>query len=238
MQANVCKASDRLTAVRTLFKNKGAKDDDLKTEKHDSAENLVVTVKGKSSETIIVGAHYDRVELGCGAIDNWTGIVILANLYKSLKDANPEKTIVFVAFDKKESGLDGSIGMAKSIPKETRNQYCSMVNFESFGFNPPQVLSNTSSPKLIKFARELAGEVQMPFTAANITEMPETDSSSFMNKGVPALTFHGLSVRWADYLHKSRDILENVNPQSVLVGYRFGLLYLQRLDSKPCDSFR
>src|SRR5215216_7323703 len=66
MQMHVCKDGDRLEALKTLFKKRGAADEDLKLEKFDNVENLVVSKKGKTDETIIVGAHYDKVVEGCG----------------------------------------------------------------------------------------------------------------------------------------------------------------------------
>ena len=237
MLLHVCKNGDRLEAVKGLFKKMGAVDADLKVDKFDSVENLVIVKKGKTEEMIVVGAHYDKVSNGCGAIDNWTGIVILANLFQSILNVPTDKTIVFVAFGKEELGLIGATAMAKSIPKEKRWQYCSMINFDSFGFTYPQVLSNSSSSKMTAFAKELALEVKMSFREASVSGA-DADSSAFLSKEIPAITFHGLSSNWSQYLHSTRDKLENVNHKSVLVGYNFAELYLTRLDLKPCNAFR
>jgi len=238
MQMHVCKNDERFEAVKNLFKKMGASDNDLKVENFDKVQNLTVTKKGKTNETIIVGAHYDKVNEGCGAIDNWTGLVIVANLYGTLRQYQTEKTYIFVAFGNEEKGLVGSEAMAKSIPKENRPQYCSMVNFDSFGFNYPQVLSNASSPKMTKFAKDLAKEVNMPFSEASLAGTADADSTSFVSKNIPAITFHGLSNKWLEYLHSSKDKIENVKPESVLVGYKFGYLFLTRLDQGTCDMFR
>jgi Zn-dependent M28 family amino/carboxypeptidase len=238
MLLHVCKNGDRLEAVKNLFRIRGATDDQIKVEKFDNVENLVVSKSGKTQETVIVGAHYDKVDDGCGAADNWTGLVIIANLFASLRNTETEKTIVFVAFGKEEQGLVGSHAMAKSIPKEKRLQYCSMINFDSFGFSYPQVLSNSSNSRMTKFAKELAAEVKMPFAEVSLAGVADADSTSFLNKDIPAITFHGLSSKWAEYLHSSKDKLENVNYQSVLVGYNFAALYLSKVDAKPCNAFR
>src|SRR4051794_11258662 len=79
-----CKNADRLEAVKKLFTQAGASDADMAVQKLDSVKNLVVTKKGKTDETVIVSAHYDKVDEGCGAIDNWTGIVIIENLYRTM----------------------------------------------------------------------------------------------------------------------------------------------------------
>lgn len=237
LQMDVCKNDERLESVKKIFKKMGAAEDEIKTEKFDNVDNIVITKKGKTDEIVIVGAHYDKVADGCGAIDNWTGIVILANLYATLRDSQTDKTYIFVAFGKEEKGLIGSNAMARAIPKDKRFQYCAMINFDSFGFNYPQVLSNTSNSKMTKAAKDLAAEVKMPFSEASL-EGVDADSSSFLDKDIPAITFHGLSNNWKEYLHSSKDKLENVNSQSVLVGYRFGALYLTKIGTTPCNAFR
>ncbi len=233
-----CKNVDRLESVKKLFALKGAKADNIKIDNLKKVENLVVTKKGKTSDMIVIGAHFDKTADGCGAIDNWTGIVILANLYATFQSVATDKTFVFVAFGREEEGLVGSRAMANGIPKENRTQYCAMVNFDSFGLHYPQVLSNASSSRMMLFAKELASEAKMPVREVSLAGVADADSSSFLNKEIPAITFHGLSNKWSEILHSSKDKLELINSQNVLAGYQFGALYLNRLDPKPCSAFR
>jgi Zn-dependent M28 family amino/carboxypeptidase len=173
----------------------------MEVQKFKDINNLVVTKKGKTADTVIVSAHYDKVKEGCGAIDNWTGVVIISDLYRRMQGAETNKTYLFVAFDKEEAGLLGSEAMAKAIPKETRASYCSNINLDSFGFSYPQVLDNSSSPKMIEMAKSVADEVKMPFTHASLEGVADADSSSFKSREIPAITFHGLSNEWQKYLH-------------------------------------
>ena len=82
-----CEDDDRFDAVRALFKRFGATDAELRVDQHGKIRNLVVAVPGSGEGTVVVGAHYDKTKEGCGAIDNWTGIVILAHLYRSVRAA-------------------------------------------------------------------------------------------------------------------------------------------------------
>ena len=234
---NFFKNSDRIEAVKKLFIKIGAPEADLKVEKINDVENLLVVHKGKTEETVILGAHYDKVSDGCGALDNWTGIVVLANLYRTIKDFDTQKTYVFAAFGKEELGLIGSDEMARAIPKEKRANYCAMVNFDSFGLAYPQVMTNISDTKLIDLAKEVAGEMKLPFAQARI-ENASSDSESFRKQKIPAIGFHGLTDKWRDYLHTTKDKVENVNSQSVYIGYRFALNYLVKIDAKGCGEFR
>ncbi len=87
-------------------------------------------------------------------------------------------------------------------------------------------------------ANELANEMKLPFASASLSGTADTDSTSFIHKNIPAITFHGLSDKWQEYLHGSKDKLENLNSQSVYIGYRYVLNYAAKLDSADCGIFR
>jgi hypothetical protein len=238
MELGPCKGSkERREAVKKLFLKMGAAESEIVFEKLDEVENVVVLKKGKTEETVVVGAHFDKAGAGCGIIDNWTGIVILTNLYRTMRDLTTQKTYKFVAFDKEELGLLGSAAMAEAIPKERRAGYCAMVNFDSFGLSYPQALGNISSESLINLAKEVSEEMKLPFSKAGI-ELSASDSESFRIRNIPAIGLHGLNNQWKDYLHTQNDSLSRVNPQSVYLGYRHGLVLLSKVENKPCDEFR
>lgn len=237
VQLAPCKSSDRLENVKKLFQKVGANDEYFSTEKFKDGENLVLTLKGSTDEIIYVGAHYDKVDEGCGAIDNWTGITIIAHLYKTLSTYSPKKTYIFVAFDKEEAGLLGSKALVKTITKEKLPKVCSMVNVDSFGFAAPQVADNMSNGKMLKSAKELAKQMKFPFSDAAIAGA-DADSSSFLDRKIPAITFHGLSSNWQKYLHSSNDKISNVDIKSVYFGYRFVLAFIGKIDADNCDEFK
>ena len=232
-----CKSEERLEAVKKLFAKMGANEADISTEKFKDGENLVVRKKGNSDETVIVSAHYDKVKDGCGAIDNWTGIVIIANLYRTLSQFSTEKSYTFVAFDKEEAGLLGSKAMVKAIPKENYPKFCSVINIDSFGFTVPQSPRNMANSKMVKLAKDTAKEMQIDFADAAIGDA-DADSSPFLDKKIPAITFDGLSDNWKKFLHTANDKVENVNPTSVFIGYRFILNYLTKIDASDCGTFK
>jgi Zn-dependent M28 family amino/carboxypeptidase len=232
-----CKSTERLEGVKKLFVTKGAKEKDISTEKFGKGENLIVKFKGKTDETIIVGAHYDKVDVGCGAIDNWTGLVIMAHLYKTISQYEVDKSYIFVAFDQEENGLLGSKAMVKTIPKENYSKYCAMVNIDSFGFTAPQAADNMSDLGMVRLAKKVAEAKKFPFNHAVISRA-DSDSSSFLAKNIPSITFHGLAPNWRTFLHGSNDKLENIEARSVYVGYRFIFEYLTELEITGCRNFQ
>jgi hypothetical protein len=88
-----CSNDDRLAAAVALFERLGAKRHEISVEDLGVAKNVVVTVPGTSahasSERIVIGAHFDKVAAGCGAFDNWTGMVAIAHMYGTVKNLKP-----------------------------------------------------------------------------------------------------------------------------------------------------
>jgi Zn-dependent M28 family amino/carboxypeptidase len=232
-----CKDTERLEGVKALFIKMGAPSESILVDKSNGVENVVVRIPGKAQGTIIVGAHYDKVTDGCGALDNWTGIVALAHIYRTLKDMPMQKTITFVAFGKEEKGLLGSKAMAKTIQKEELGQYCAMINIDTLGMAAPQALENLSSKPLVDRVRAIAERMKIPFNKVTL-DNALADSVPFKDKKIPAVTISAVGNGWEEILHSRNDQVAKVNGTSVYYGYRLALALAGELDELPCEISR
>ncbi len=72
--------------------------------------HVVGEIKGKTNETIIVGAHFDGHDISQGAGDDATGTVVVLELARILAPRAGEfqRTIRLIAFDAEELGVLGS----------------------------------------------------------------------------------------------------------------------------------
>lgn len=238
IQAVPCKSNpERLTGVKSLFLKMGAPESDISVQKLNSVENVILRKQGSTPELVVIGAHYDKVSHGCGAVDNWTGVVTIAHLYRTIKDMKLKKSVLFVAFGREEEGLIGSREMVRAIGKDELPQYCAMINIDSLGLGITQAETAISSKKLVARAEELAKRMQMPFQKGTIRE-GDTDSSSFLERKIPAIALHGLSNDWARILHSHEDRVSKVNAMSVFSGYRLALGLLGEVENSACDAFK
>lgn len=233
----VCEDGKRQAAVRALFEKMGALPADISVVKLGNVENVVLRKPGATAETIIVGAHYDKVVKGCGAIDNWSGIVAMAHLYRSLRNVQTKKTLLFVAFGKEEEGLVGSKAMVKAMSQEQAAQVCAMINLDSFGMGAAQAAPNMSSKKLMSLAATLAKRMTIPYGDAAIWDAG-ADSMSFVDRKIPAITLHGMADDWAKVLHSDNDKPANVNAESVYLGYRLALAMVIEVNNASCNAWR
>ena len=85
--------------------------------------NVVGFVKGKKNpeKHIVVTAHYDHVgvekgEIHNGADDNASGTAALFAIAEYFRKSRPANSLVFVAFDAEEQGLQGSRHFVANLP--------------------------------------------------------------------------------------------------------------------------
>lgn len=79
-------------------------------------KNIIGWIKGTRypEQYIVISAHYDHVgktatgEIYHGASDNASGVACLLALAKFFKDYPQQYSLIFAAFDREESGLEGS----------------------------------------------------------------------------------------------------------------------------------
>lgn len=75
--------------------------------------NVIGVSKGKSEETIIIGAHRDTYGTIEGAQDNASGTVSMLELARVLTEEDHYYTYMFISFDGEEIGLTGSEAFAR-----------------------------------------------------------------------------------------------------------------------------
>ena len=97
------------------------RDEDIAEEKRVPVYNVVADIPGTDlpDEYVIIGAHYDSVPIGEGALDNGTGVAAAIEAARILMEsgARPRRTIRFVLFAGEEAGLIGSRGYVEDHPE-------------------------------------------------------------------------------------------------------------------------
>jgi hypothetical protein len=100
------------------------------------------------------------------------------------------------------------------------------------------VLDNTTTAKLRDYVRVIARRLDVPIATAGLAGIADTDSSSFKDGGIPAVTLHGLTDDWRRILHGPRDTPDMIKSASLYLGYVLTVNLLARLDGCECNAFR
>ena len=171
------------------------------------SQNVVAKVTGKSKpeEVIIYSAHWDHLGFGKpdekgdtiynGALDNASGTAALLALAKAFKtDAQPDRTVVFLAVTAEEQGLWGSAYYAQNpiYPKEK-----TVANINMDGINPYGKMKDVSiigvgqseMEDLLNVELEKLGRYSAPEPNPVAGYYFRSDHFNFAKIGIPALYF-------------------------------------------------
>lgn len=96
-----------------------------------NSANVVAVKHGASSQEIIVGAHYDSVDVGKGADDNATGVAVILEVAERLRAQETAYTIRFILFGAEEAGLQGSQYYVSQMTDDQIQNTIAMINLDS-----------------------------------------------------------------------------------------------------------
>ena len=227
------KNAEREPALRKLFENAGCKGDSLVEQKvRSDRPNLVCSLPGSSQSIIVVGAHYDLVEKGDGVVDNWSGASLLPSLYEGLAAKPRQHTFVFVGFMGEEEGLVGSQAFVKQLGKNPEQRVRAMVNMDTLGLGETEVWVSHADKEMVEWLGGVAAALKLPVSGVNVDQVGTTDSESFRNKKIPAITIHSLTNETLSLLHSPKDRIEAMHMDEYYRTYQLIAGYLAFLDLK------
>jgi Zn-dependent M28 family amino/carboxypeptidase len=144
--------------------------------------NLVVTLPGREARTILIGAHYDRVAVGQGAVDNAASCAALIELIGAFRAAPLGRyTLKFVFFDQEELGLLGSRAYLQS--NSERPAYA--INLDVFAYGDTLFVTSRQTDGALARAVQAAGEAhRIPVTIVPPDRYPGSDHLSMIAAGV------------------------------------------------------
>lgn len=221
---------EREKELKMLFAEAGCKD---VSEEHVPRRlpNVVCVLQGETDSTIIVGAHFDKVDAGNGVVDNWSGASLLCSLFQSLASQARRHTFIFVGFSSEEDGLVGSKYYVLHMTPEERAKTDAMVNMDSLGLSPTKIWVSHSDTTLVSDLAMVAKQFNLPVEGLDVEEVGTSDSESFARRKIPRITIHSVTQDTLPILHSARDNMEAIKPKDYYDSYKLIAAYLVYLDS-------
>lgn len=169
------------------------------------SENIIAVKEGKSKQTVVLGAHYDSVDVGNGIDDNGSGVAVVLEAANVLKDAKTQQTIQFIFFGAEEVGLCGSdYHVSQMAPNDIDNTLL-MVNYDSLvaGDNAYVYGNADKDGKYRERALAIASEKKLELITqpGGNPEFPAgttgdwSDHAAFKAAGIPYMYFE--STNWS-----------------------------------------
>lgn len=195
------------------------------------APNVICVLPGETEETIIVGAHTDKVlAVGDGVVDNWSGASLLPSLLFSLTAQKRHHTFVFIGFTGEERGMIGSAYYADHLTADQRARTEAMVNMDSLGLSPTKVWASHADKILLDALASVAVASKLPVSTVNVDKVGTTDSESFARYQIPRITLHSVTEETIPVLHSPNDTLSAIKMNYFYDSYHLIAEYLAYLD--------
>ena len=201
----------------------------IEEELQNDSYNVVATIEGttKKEEVVVFSAHFDSVSYSKGAYDNATGSTCIMQSLAYFKEHQPKRTIKFVWCGSEEMGLLGSKAYVADHKEELTN-YKLNINVDmvgcTIGTDIACVSANTS---LVNYIKYLGSEVG--FAIEPRQGVYSSDSTSFADGGVPALSFARLAPQGGAQIHSHRDVMDFLEEDNYYKTCEFINLFADRL---------
>ncbi len=173
--------------------------------------NIISTIypntQNKTNDILIIGAHYDTVDNVPGANDNGSGVSVMLELARVLKDLPTDTEIRFVAFDAEETGLNGSQKYIQSLDEKDLNNIIGMLNFDMLAGAKQQMVKIGSVDGEANYLYDILKDTD--YFDVDLRAENRSDHAHFFSMLIPSLTFTHEVIR-GEY-HSEGDIVENIS---------------------------
>jgi len=220
-------------------------------ERIDTSQNVILTIPGRSEQTIVIGAHYDGVG-NPGISDNASGVALLLESAYRMQDIDHYYTLQYVFFGAEEVGLIGSFYFVDNLSQEEMDRLVLMINADVIMDGPDLVYAIgyvegdsmeaiwdrvvVTESELTRHVDQLANELNDNYQTELIAKphavgLP-SDHLAFVQFDIPVMTFYATHpVTYpeffsGDVLHTPDDdldfIMENFPGRAERALYSFG----------------
>jgi Zn-dependent M28 family amino/carboxypeptidase len=212
-----------------------------------TGSNIVASIPGKiGSRSLLLGAHYDRVARGHGAVDNAASCAVLLELMEKLKSNPPSNMVTFVFFDLEELGLLGSRSFFQTHAGFALPSLA--MNFDIFGYGETFfVTPSKADGALMSSFQKAAMESGFPVRSIPMTQYPSSDHRSMALAGVETLgvtLIDGSEIdsvikpgpvpaRILSMIHTDADTMDQIREQDMAKALPVLERTIRLLDSRP-----
>jgi len=209
--------------------------------------SLILTLKGKSTDTIVIGGHADSISgywgrkeaRAPGADDNASGIATITEIIRVLVDNNyvPNKTIKFMGYAAEEVGLLGSKDIANTYKAKGEN-VVGVVQFDMTNYNGSKLdivmMSDFTNKSQNEFLGRLIDEY-LPSVSWGYDKCGYacSDHASWTAAGYPSsMPFEATMKEMNHKIHTANDTLSQSrnNTDHAQKFARLGLAFVTELD--------
>jgi hypothetical protein len=181
------------------------------------SQNLIVTIPGRSEQTIIIGAHYDSLRYP-GTSDNASGMALLMENARRMLLQDNYHTLVYVFFGAHEIGLLGGFYFYNSLTPEERESIRIFIQADILIEGPDLVFStghdlelssNALTEQITLFAESFYESHEVRISPMGLVG---SEQRLFLYKGHTTLALWGIDPhQFTNFLHSYKDCYDYIN---------------------------
>lgn len=152
--------------------------------------NIIIDIKGKSDQIIMLGAHYDSVEFGPGINDNGTGVAILLELMRQIKqlEQGVAHNVRIAFWDSEENGVEGSRYYVDQLTAQEKAPIQYYINVDMVGTKGAKILLLDGDASSYEAMKKTFSE------SGNMSEQEVNDMIANLKAGYPQQTENALAL--------------------------------------------
>lgn len=185
-----------------------------------ASANVIAEIRGseRPDEIVLIGGHLDSWDLGTGAIDDGSGVVMVMETLRILKELGirPKRTIRGVLFMNEENGLRGARTYFANVAKrEELSKHIAAIETDAGAATPTGFITTLEGRALEQMQqrlRVLSRVAPMKFESSKHTG---ADTSPLTDAGVPGFGLVPDPRHYFDFHHTPADTLDKVDPKAL-----------------------
>jgi hypothetical protein len=178
--------------------------------------NVIAEIRGseKPDEIVLIGAHLDSWDLATGAIDDGSGVAMVMETMRLIKEMNlhPRRTIRAVLYMNEENGLRGGQQYAKDHGKE---KHIAAIETDAGGAAPTGFTTTLKGDALAGVESRTKPLAAVSSNHFEVAEETGADTEPLTAAGVPGFGLVPEPLHYFDYHHTNADTLDKVDPKEL-----------------------
>lgn len=178
--------------------------------------NVVAEIRGTElpNEIVLLGAHLDSWDLGTGAIDDGSGVAMVMETMRLIKQMNvrPRRTIRAVLYMNEENGLNGG---RQYWAAHKHEKHVAAIETDAGAAAPTGFTTTLKGEALAALQQHTAPLAAINANRFEVTPETGADTSFLVEAGVPGFGLVPDPLHYFDYHHTPADTLDKIDPKEL-----------------------
>lgn len=178
--------------------------------------NVIAEIRGSEhpEEIVLIGGHLDSWDLGTGAIDDGSGVAMVMETMRLIKESGlrPKRTIRAVLFMNEENGLNGGRAYFASHRNE---KHIAAIETDAGAAAPTGFTTTLKGAALDTIVAKSTALDRVGAHRFEYAAQTGADTSLLIETGVPGFGLVPDPLRYFDYHHTPADTLDKIDPKEL-----------------------